>query len=97
MEMEEHSPGQAKPAKLPTARCERPLSHLGAWLEYGTVWCERSVHRVACSQVYTCCTTGHIPTEEPPLPHSPALETGAISLILTPYGHPYMPLLAMYG
>ena len=61
MEMEEHSPGQAKPAKLPTARCERPLSHLGAWLEYGTVWCERSVHRVVCSQVYTCCTTGHIP------------------------------------
>ena len=35
MEMEEHPPGQVKPAKLPTGRCERPLSHLGAWLAYG--------------------------------------------------------------
>ena len=44
MEMGEHSPGRGKPAKLPAALCERPLSHLGAWLMYGTVWCELSAH-----------------------------------------------------
>ena len=38
MEMEEHSPGQGKPAKLPTARCERQISHIGAWSAHGTVW-----------------------------------------------------------
>ena len=38
MEMEEHSPSQGKPAKLPIVLCERPLSHLGAWLAYGNVW-----------------------------------------------------------
>ena len=36
MEMEEHSPSQGKPAKLPIVLCECPLSHLGAWLAYGT-------------------------------------------------------------
>ena len=35
MEMDEHSPSQLKPAKLPTAHCERPLSHLDAWVAYG--------------------------------------------------------------
>ena len=35
MEMEEHPPSWGKPAKLPIIRCERPLSHLGAWLAYG--------------------------------------------------------------
>ena len=36
MEMEEHSPSQGKPAKLPIVLCERLLSHLGAWLAYDT-------------------------------------------------------------
>ena len=35
MEMVEHSPRQGKPTKLPIVRCERPLSRLDAWLEYG--------------------------------------------------------------
>ena len=43
MEMEEHSPSQGKPAKLPIVLCERPLSHLGAWLAYGAVWWEWAV------------------------------------------------------
>ena len=38
--MEEHSPSQpppcqGKPAKLPIVSCERTLSHLCVWLEYG--------------------------------------------------------------
>ena len=36
MEMEEHSPSQAKPAKLPTARCEVRFHTLGM----GSVGCE---------------------------------------------------------
>ena len=43
MEMEEHSPSWGKPAKLPIVLCERPLSHLGAWLAYGAVWWEWAV------------------------------------------------------
>ena len=43
MEMEEHPPSWRKPASLPIVRCERPLSHLGAWLAYGTAWWEWSV------------------------------------------------------
>jgi hypothetical protein len=45
MEMGEHSPGRRKPAKPPLICCERPLSHLGAWLAYGAVrweWAVRS-------------------------------------------------------
>ena len=57
MEMGEHSPGRGKPAKLPVAFCKRPLPHLGAWLVYGTVWCELSAHS---GELYTCCTTEHI-------------------------------------
>ena len=37
MEMGEHPPGWRKPAKLPMARYERPISHLFACLAYGTV------------------------------------------------------------
>ena len=40
MEMEEHPPSWRKPASLPIVRCERLLSHLGAWLAYGTAWWE---------------------------------------------------------
>ena len=36
MEMEEHPPSWRKPGRLPIVRCEPPLSHLGAWLTYGT-------------------------------------------------------------
>ena len=61
MEMEEHPPSWGKPAKLPIVLCERPLSHRRCMAGVGTVWCERSVHTVVCSQVYKCCTTGHIP------------------------------------
>ena len=43
MEMEEHPPSWSKPGSLPIVRCERPLSHLGAWLAYGTAWWEWSV------------------------------------------------------
>ena len=43
MEMDEHSPSWWKPAKLPIICCERPLSHLGAWLAYGAVWWEWAV------------------------------------------------------
>ena len=43
MEMGEHPPGWRKPAKLPMARYERPISHLFACLAYGTVWWEWSV------------------------------------------------------
>ena len=32
-----------KLAKLPIVLCERALSHLGAWLAYGTVWWEWAV------------------------------------------------------
>jgi hypothetical protein len=43
MEMGEHSPSRGKSAKLPIVLCERPLSHLGAWLAYGAVWWEWAV------------------------------------------------------
>jgi hypothetical protein len=43
MEMGEHCPSWGKPAKLPIVLCERPLSHLGAWLAYGAVWWEWAV------------------------------------------------------
>ena len=36
MEMGEHCPSWGKLAKLPIVLCERALSHLGAWLAYGT-------------------------------------------------------------
>ena len=37
MEMEEHPPSWGEPGKLRIVLCERPLSHLGAWLAYGAV------------------------------------------------------------
>ena len=37
MEMEEHSPSQGKPGKLPIIRCECLLSHLGARSAHGNV------------------------------------------------------------
>ena len=43
MEMGEHCPSWGKLAKLPIVLCERALSHLGAWLAYGTVWWEWAV------------------------------------------------------
>ena len=61
MEMEEHSPSQAKPAKLPMARCEvRFHTSVHGWrmTQYG-VNSHRTV--VGCIKVYTCCTTGQIP------------------------------------
>ena len=64
MEMGEHSPGRGKPAKLPVAFCERPLSHsfhtsVHGWcmVQYG-VNCQRTV--VGSGELYTCCTTEHI-------------------------------------
>ena len=37
MEMVEHSPARGTASQLPIIRCERLVSHLGAWSVYGTV------------------------------------------------------------
>ena len=60
MEMEEHPPSWRKPGSLPIVRCERPLSHLGAWLALVQHGGNGQCAVVGCCEAYTCCTTGQI-------------------------------------